>query len=178
MEASGGNYRVKRLSASFLQVIFGVIGKFVASSGYRLPTRAESRGTNRRKERMPKRHLHSDASQLAGEVFGKVLNRAADREGYAYVLDCLDGGKKSVGQIVLEFVASEFIDNFVAARGMGDAAKLVNKILPGRILSATELHLASRQLVRYGLRQYSEQIINSPEYMRRTGPDRMPGEGH
>ena len=167
------------MSVGVVQVIFGATGKFVASSGYTLPTRAESRGTNRRKGRMPKRHLHSDASRLAGEIFGRVLNRAADREGFAYVLDCLEGGKKSVGQIVLEFIASdEFIDNFVARRGMGDAAKLVNKILLGRILSATELHFAARQLVRYGLRQYSEQIINSPEYMRRTGPDRMPGEGH
>ena len=48
---------------------------------------------------MPKQYSHADAARLAGEVFGKVLDREADPAGYDYVLDCLEGGKKTLRQI-------------------------------------------------------------------------------
>ena len=129
---------------------------------------------------MAKRYPHADAARLAGEVFGKILNRQADRDGYNYVLDCLESGKKSIQQIVLEFLASdEFIDKFAAVGMPMHTANLVNKLLLGRGLhSDTELEAAKRQFVRLGLRQYAEQIANSREYKQRVGPDLVPGSGH
>ncbi len=129
---------------------------------------------------MPKRYPHKDAARLAGEVFGKILDRQADQDGYAYVLDCLESGKKSVQQIVLEFIASdEFIDKFAAPDGPAHTAMLVNKLLLGRPLkSDVEIAVAKRQIVRLGLRRYAEQIAFSPEYMLSAGTDKVPGAGH
>jgi hypothetical protein len=129
---------------------------------------------------MPKRYPHRDAARLAGEVFGKILDRQADPGGYEYVLDCLESGKKSVQQIVLEFIASdEFIDKFAADDSPDHTANLLNKLLLGRALNGDgELLTAKRQFIRLGLRQYAEQIAYSPEYMRNVGTDTVPGSGH
>ncbi len=129
---------------------------------------------------MAKRYPHKDAARLAGEVFGRILDRQADRDGYEYVLDCLESGKKSVQQIVLEFIASdEFIDKFAASGDAAHTVGLVNKLLLGRLPnSETEMRAARRQLIRLGLRQYAEQIANSPEYMHSVGTDSVPGSGH
>ena len=128
---------------------------------------------------MAKRFVHKDAARLAGEVFGKILDRQADRSGYDYVLDCLESGKKSVQQIVLEFIESdEFIDKF-ACGNAAQAASLLNKLLLGRPLEDdTETQMAKRDLIRLGLRQYAEKIVNSPEYKRSAGSDSVPGSGH
>src|ERR1700722_437187 len=116
---------------------------------------------------MAKRYPHKDAARLAGELFGKILDRQADKSGYDYVLDCLESGKKSVQQIVLEFMASdEFIDKFAVSSNAAHTASLVNKLLLGRpLVDDTEIQRAKRQFIRLGLRQYAEQITNSPEYM-------------
>ena len=129
---------------------------------------------------MAKRYPHKDATRLAGEVFGKILDRQADKSGYDYVLDCLESGKKSVQQIVLEFIASdEFIDKFAGSSNAAHTANLVNRLLLGRPLADdTEIQAAKRQFIRLGLRQYAEQIASSPEYMRTTGTDAVPGTGH
>jgi hypothetical protein len=129
---------------------------------------------------MAKRHPHKDAARLAGEIFGKILDRQADKGGYDYILDCLESGKKSVKQIVLEFITSiEFIDKCATSGSTAYTASLVNKLLLGRPLNVdNEIQTANRELILLGLRQYAEQIVNSTEYMRSAGNDTVPGSGH
>lgn len=126
---------------------------------------------------MPKRFPHAEAARVAGEVFGKILNRQADRGGYEYVLDCFESGKKSVQDIVLEFISSdEFIDKFASS---ANAANLINWLLLGRdLLSETEVRAAQRQLIRLGIKQYADLIVRSRDYVQKVGPDRVPGSGH
>jgi hypothetical protein len=124
--------------------------------------------------------VHEEAARLAGEVFGKILNREADRGGYEYVLYCLEGGIKPVQQIILDFIASdEFIDRFVAGRDPGEVAALVTKILLGGP-PKDESQVAGKRyhLVRFGLRAFAEEIMLSQQYQQATGPDAVPGEGH
>ncbi|HEY5048948.1 MAG TPA: DUF4214 domain-containing protein [Rhizomicrobium sp.] len=125
------------------------------------------------------RHPHRDAARLAGELYGKILNRDADPGGYRYVLYCLESGSKSVQQLVLDFIASdEFIDSF-ASREPAHTASLVNKLLLGESRqSDTEMQMACRRFVRLGLQQYAEEIVLSQEYQQTTGPDGVPGMGH
>jgi hypothetical protein len=127
---------------------------------------------------LPKKHAHAAAQILAGEVFGKILDREADAGGYAYVLDCLESGQKSLQQIVIEFVTSdEFIDRFLSAATPAQSVDLVRKLLldpsPG-----SDVQPESREFVRTGLQAYVEKIVASADYAEHVGPDRVPGFGH
>ena len=125
---------------------------------------------------MPTRFTHDDAARLAGDVFGEILLRESDPEGYAYVLDCLESGTKSLQQIVVEFITSdEFIDRFVARELPGSTVNLINVFLLGAPLdSEQDTLIAQRVLIRQGLQHYAEQIIKSEDYQRRIGPDGIP----
>ena len=129
---------------------------------------------------MPKQYSHADAARLAGEVFGKVLDREADPAGYDYVLDCLEGGKKTLRQIVIEFISSdEFIERFVVDSSPGETVALLNRLLLGRdFVTTEELHEARRQLVRNGLRKYAESLAKSPEYQAQFTTNTVPAFGH
>jgi len=129
---------------------------------------------------MPKQYSHGDAARLAGEVFGKILDREADPAGYEYVLDCLESGKKTLRQIVLEFISSdEFIERFVVDCSPADTAALLNRLLLGRdFVDAEESQQARRQLVRNGLKKYTEGLAKSPEYQSQFSANTVPAFGH
>jgi hypothetical protein len=129
---------------------------------------------------MAKQHVHNEAARLAGDVFGRILNRQADPGGYEYVLDCFESGRKSIQQIIFELMTSdEFVDNFMKADDPAQNAKLVRKLLLGRPnLDDAEVAEARRRIVREGLRGYVGEIINSPDYRYLVGPDRVPAFGH
>jgi hypothetical protein len=129
---------------------------------------------------MPTQHPHAAAQTLAGEVFGKILHREADAGGYAYVLDCLESGQKSLRQIVVEFMTSdEFIERFALSVRPAQSVDLVHRLLLGRSLdSVVELQPAVREFVRLGLAAYVEKIAGSADYETLVGPDRVPGFGH
>jgi hypothetical protein len=129
---------------------------------------------------MPKQYSHGDAARLAGEVFGKILDREADPAGYEYVLDCLESGKKTLRQIVIEFISSdEFIERFAADSSPAQTASLINRLLLGRdLVNAEELRQARCELVRQGLRKYAEGLAKSPEYQSQFASNTVPAFGH
>lgn len=129
---------------------------------------------------MGNRYDHAAAARLAGELFGKILNRAADRDGYAYVLDSLESGKRSVRQHVVEMVVSEeYIDKYVANSNPHGVVRTLNKVLLGRQLSdPASVRREALRLVRMGLAQYAGEIVHSPDYIRAYGEDRVPQHGH
>ena len=127
-----------------------------------------------------RRHTHQDAARLAGELFGKILDREADRGGYEYALHCLESGIRSVQDIVLDFISSdEFIDRFASNVDPGVAAGLVSRLLLGEAPQTdAETQTARYHFLRFGLRAYAEEIMLSHQYQETFGPDRVPGEGH
>ena len=111
-------------------------------------------------------HAHDEAVVLAGQVYGKILNREADKPGYEYVLFCFESGKKSVREIVLEFISSaEFIERFFLGKSPEESVDLVHRLLLGHEPEdANTLKHAQLRFVRMGLRKYAERIIASAEY--------------
>lgn len=129
---------------------------------------------------MAKSFPHDDAAHLAGELYGMILNREADKDGFDYVLDCLESGKKLIRDIVLEFISSdEFITRFVIGSRPPDTIALVHRILLGREPD-DELGPAKAccAFVRLGLERYAKGILASEEYEAAVGTDRVPPYGH
>lgn len=126
-----------------------------------------------------KKYGNRDATRLAGEVFGKLLDRDADAEGYKYVLECFRNGVKSIPQIVVEFVASdEFFDRFARGRSPSEIANYVTRLLVGRSVRETDREAAEKLLIRSGLREFARRIVTSEEYLYNVGADRVPPYGH
>ncbi len=115
---------------------------------------------------MRNRLSHSRASQMAGELFGRVLNRNADKAGYAYVLDCLESGTKSLKQLTVEMMLSEeYLDRFTDLGGAQQTVNRLNQILLGHaIADAAALRQAALRYTRMGLTQYVEDILRSAAY--------------
>lgn len=128
---------------------------------------------------MAKQFLHDEAMQIAGDLYGTLLKRGADRDGCEHVVHCLVNGTKSIQQIVLEFICSdEFIDRFATGMSSASTAIFLTKLLVGRTLEADyDVQVARRQLIRLGLRRYAEQIAMSPEYMQKVGANSVPRFG-
>jgi len=125
---------------------------------------------------MAKQFPFAEAEELAGRVFGEILQRDSDSGGYSYVLDCLQTGKKSLQQIVVEFISSEeYIDKFVGDDPPSVVVQTIHRLL---VVSEPEgeeaMKAAQRHYVRFGLKAYAEYLIQSDEYQRSTGPDGVP----
>lgn len=128
---------------------------------------------------MAKRHTYNEAARLSGELYGRILDRNADKGGYEYVLESLHHGKTTVRQHVIEMVASEeFITNFVRGRDNRTVVSLLHKILLARVPTNQQLPREVLVLSRVGLRTYAEGLTQSDEYRRAWGDDRVPGQGH
>ncbi len=124
-----------------------------------------------------KKYNFEEASSLAGQLFGKILSREADKGGYEHALDCLQTGARSIKQLVAEMIGSdEYIDRFVVPAGFEGAVKGVHRVLLGHgIDDLEELASATRRFARMGLKGYVDEIMASEEYKRSAGSDRVPG---
>lgn len=128
---------------------------------------------------MPRKHSHPAAMKLAGDLYGKILNRNADKGGFEYVLDSLQHGKKSVRQHALEMVHSdEFANKFVRGREHRSVVLLLNKVLLGRRLDDRLTDVETQYYRNTGLKAYAEDLIQSPDYWGAYGEDNVPGAGH
>jgi hypothetical protein len=122
-----------------------------------------------------KKFSFSEAEKLAGQLFGNILSRDADRQGFEYALYCLHDGKKSVQQLVIEWIASnEFIDRFIIPFGHEQAVATVNRILLGREIDPSLMGKAVQDFVRVGLQKYACDIVASEDYKATIGPNRVP----
>lgn len=123
--------------------------------------------------------MHHHAARLAGEVFGRILDREADVDGYKYLVHCFESGSKSIRQIIVDFIVSdEFIVRFLTGRSSASTANLVTRLLLGRPIREQDVDPAVILLVRSGLREFARRIVNSQEYLQTVGVDRVPPFGH
>ncbi len=128
---------------------------------------------------MPTKHSHADAVRLAGALYGKILNRNADKAGFDYVLYSLQEGKQSVQQHALEMIASdEFNNKFVRGRDPKAVAILLNRILMGLTLEGARIATEAEDFTRLGLKKYVKRITMSKEFRRKYNEDQIPGIGH
>jgi hypothetical protein len=120
------------------------------------------------------------ADRLACDLYGRLLNRHPDPEGYRNVLKSLREGKKSVEQHVLEFVGSEeFQTKFVRNRSREAVVQHLHMVLLGR--KVTDQYQLSRQAADFAILDlvpYAKRLMQSADYRRLYGEDRPPGAVH
>jgi hypothetical protein len=128
---------------------------------------------------MATRHPHPAAVRLAGELYGRILNRNSDEAGFAYILDSLKEGKKSVRQHALELIESdEFRTSFVANSNGRAVVEVLHRILLGRPIAEPGVAAELQAYARLGLKGYAERLTKSGDYAARYGEDGVPGIGH
>lgn len=126
---------------------------------------------------MATQHTDDKADRLACDLYGRLLNRHPDPDGYRYVLESLREGRKSVRQHVLEIVSSEeFHTKFVRNKPRENVVQHLHVMLLGR--RVTDPYQLARQTADFTLLDfvpYAERLMRSPDYRRLYGEDHLPG---
>jgi len=75
---------------------------------------------------MPKIWTHADACQVAGELYGRILGRDADKDGFEFAVDRLMTGTFTPRDLVRHMCMSEeFREKFLMNQTMNEFARLV-----------------------------------------------------
>lgn len=128
---------------------------------------------------MAVQHPHETAARIAGDLYGKILNRMADPDGYKYTLESLREGRKSVRELALEMIGSEEFGLRLADRDNPvQGARVLNKLLFGRVPDERLLPREAALYKTMGRAAYAEQLTRSWDYQRLFGDDRLPMYGH
>ncbi|GJE02277.1 DUF4214 domain-containing protein [Methylobacterium isbiliense] len=97
---------------------------------------------------------HSKAQLVAGELYGKILLRNADPDGFAYVIDRLTNGMSPL-DIANEFMRSEeFADKFLLNTSPNEIARKLLIAMFGKIPSPAEIKQNSLLIVNRGVHAF------------------------
>lgn len=98
--------------------------------------------------------LYSEAEQVAGEIYGKILLRNADPEGFAYAVDRLINGMNPL-DLAGEFMRSEeFAEKFLLNTSPNEIARKMLIVMLGKVPSPNEIKQNSILIVNRGVHAF------------------------
>lgn len=94
-----------------------------------------------------------EANTITGLLYGNLLHRDADKEGFSYYYNALTSSKISLKKAITEFLCSEeFMEKFVVNQTPNELAKhLLNSLFGSRSVKAGEQKKVATELIRRGL---------------------------
>ncbi len=116
------------------------------------------------------------ASKVAGQLYGNLLQRESDNEGYAHAVGCLSEGSGTVRGLVRQIcISEEFREKHVMNQTSNELARrLIINLLGDRRPDARRVKMLSVQLLERDWRQVVAEIIESELYTTAHGDDLVP----
>jgi hypothetical protein len=125
---------------------------------------------------MAKKLTYNMACKVAGQLYGSILQRNSDPEGFDWCVENLAAGTLSVRDIVRELCKSEeFREKFLMNDSPNEIARKLRKKLLGELNpSAEDIKETAVLLLEYDWRDAIDHLIDSYEYEQKHGNDVVP----
>jgi hypothetical protein len=125
---------------------------------------------------MAKKLTYNMACKVAGQLYGSILQRNSDPEGFGWCVENLAAGTLSVRDIVRELCKSEeFREKFLMNDSPNEIARKLRKKLLGELNpSAEDIKETAVLLLEYDWRDAIDHLIDSYEYEQKHGNDVVP----
>jgi hypothetical protein len=125
---------------------------------------------------MAKKLTYNMACKVAGQLYGSILQRNSDPEGFGWCVENLAAGTLSVRDIVRELCKSEeFREKFLMNDSPNEIARKLRKKLLGELNpSAEDIKETAVLLLEYDWRDVIDHLIDSYEYEQKHGNDVVP----
>ncbi len=102
-----------------------------------------------------------EANTITGLLYGNLLHRDADQEGFSYYYNALTSKKMTLHKAIYEFLCSEeFMEKFIVNQTPNELAKhLLNSLFGSRSVKAGEPKKVAAELIRQGVPSVIERLI-------------------
>ncbi len=102
-----------------------------------------------------------EANTITGLLYGNLLHRDADKEGFTYYYNALTSKKMTLKKAIYEFICSdEFLEKFIVNQSPNELAKhMLNSLFGSRSVKAGEQKKIAQDLIRRGVPAVIDQLI-------------------
>ena len=125
---------------------------------------------------MAKKLSYNLAYKVAGQLYGSILQRDSDPEGFDWCVNNLSNGALSAREVVRELSKSEeFREKFLMNDTPNEIARKLRKKFLGEINPAPkDIKETAVMLLEYDWRDAIDQLIDSDGYNEKYGDDGVP----
>ena len=116
------------------------------------------------------------ACKIAGQLYGNLLQRESDRDGFEHAVNCITTGTATVRTLVRAIcVSDEFREKHVMNQTSNELARrLMINMLGDRRPDARRVKLLALQLLERDWRQVVAEVIDNELYTTAYGDDLVP----
>lgn len=125
---------------------------------------------------MAKKLTFNQATRIAGQLYGSILQRNSDQEGFEWCVDNLTNGTLTVREIIKELCKSEeYREKFLMNDTPNEIARKFRKKFFGEANPAPEdVKDTAVLILEMDWRDAIDQLLDSPEYDAKYGDDGIP----
>ncbi len=125
---------------------------------------------------MPKAWVYDEACRVVGELYGNILGRDSDPDGYQYAVEQLSRGYESVRDIARRFCTSEeFREKYVMNQTPNELARrLLIRLGRHRRAEPDAIKALAVALLERDWREVISEMIDSPAFFEAFGDDHPP----
>jgi hypothetical protein len=116
------------------------------------------------------------AKRLTGMLYGNILQRDADEQGFSFYCDALANDRMPLKQAIQEFyVSDEFAEKFIVNQTPNELARnVLHSFLDPKDISNADVKRVRGNLISQGLTTVVAGLLNDPRFMDRHGAYGVP----